>query len=103
MEPASITTAGIGILAIARLHVDRLVRLAMNSVVNRVFRCRHKRLSRPVAPVRRRGVPQGETYVVCLDCGGQFAYDSLAWRVGRPLLNQQQPFAQTKRDAKSAT
>ena len=31
------------------------------------------------------GVPHGRTYVVCLDCGKQFAYDLQEMRVGRPL------------------
>lgn len=55
------------------------------SVLNRLFPCGHKHLSRPVAPIRKHGIPQGETYVVCLDCGQQFAYDSKEWKVGKPL------------------
>jgi hypothetical protein len=31
------------------------------------------------------GVPHGETYVVCLDCGKQFSYDLHEMRVGRPI------------------
>jgi len=30
-------------------------------------------------------MPQGESYVVCLDCGRHFAYDTLQMRMGEPL------------------
>ena len=57
----------------------------IDSVVNLLFRCSHRRLTRPVTPVSRAGVPHGQTYVVCLDCGKQFSYDLAEMRVGRPL------------------
>jgi hypothetical protein len=57
----------------------------IDTVLNLLFRCPHRRLTRPVTPVSKGGVPQGETYVVCLDCGKQFAYDMQAMRVGKPL------------------
>jgi hypothetical protein len=51
-----------------------------------VFRCRHRRLTRPFTPVKKGGVPLlGKTYVVCLDCGQQFAYDLETMRVGGVL------------------
>ena len=56
-----------------------------DAVVKRLFHCGHKHLSRPVAPVRKHGISQGETYVVCLDCGQRFAYDSQQWKIGAPL------------------
>jgi DNA-directed RNA polymerase subunit RPC12/RpoP len=59
----------------------------IDSVLNLLFRCSHRRLTRPVTPVSKAGVPQGQTYVVCLDCGKQFAYDFLKMRIGRPLEN----------------
>ena len=31
------------------------------------------------------GVAHGETYVVCLDCGKQFAYDLHEMRIGKPI------------------
>ena len=31
------------------------------------------------------GIPQGQTYVVCLECGKQFAYDVDEMRIGKPL------------------
>ena len=57
----------------------------IDTVLNLMFRCPHRRLTRPVTPVSRGGVPHGDTYVVCLDCGKQFAYDLKEMRVGRPL------------------
>ncbi len=57
----------------------------IDTVLNLLFRCPHRRLTRPVTPVSRAGQPHGETYVVCLDCGKQFAYDVREMRIGRPL------------------
>jgi hypothetical protein len=57
-------------------------------VLELLFRCRHKNITRPVAPVRKRGVPQGDSYVVCLDCGQQFAYNAREWLIGKPLPPQ---------------
>ncbi len=59
----------------------------IDSVLNLLFRCPHRRLTRPVTPVGRRGGPQGQTYVVCLDCGKQFAYDFDHMRIGKPLAS----------------
>jgi len=50
-----------------------------------VFRCRHSRLTRPVTPVFKPGEPQGQTYVVCLDCAKRFSYDTRAMKMGRVL------------------
>jgi len=57
----------------------------IDSLVNLLFRCSHKRLTRPVTPVSRDGKPHGDTYVVCLDCGKQFRYDLQEMRIGKPL------------------
>jgi hypothetical protein len=56
------------------------------SVLSRLFLCAHKHLTRPIAPVRRHGAPQGGSYVVCLDCGQRFAYDAKQWKIGAALL-----------------
>jgi hypothetical protein len=55
----------------------------IDTVANLLFRCPHRRLTRPITPVSRPGVPSGETYVVCLDCGKQFAYDWKTMHLGR--------------------
>jgi DNA-directed RNA polymerase subunit RPC12/RpoP len=57
----------------------------IDTVLNLLFRCSHRRLTRPVTPVSIAGLPHGETYVVCLDCGKQFAYDMKQMRIGKPL------------------
>jgi DNA-directed RNA polymerase subunit RPC12/RpoP len=61
----------------------------IDTVLNLLFRCPHRRLTRPVTPVSRTGVPHGETYVVCLDCGKQFAYDTREMRIGKPIETSQ--------------
>jgi len=57
--------------------IDRLLDL--------LFRCSHKRLSRPVTPTSARGSPKKSTYVVCLDCGKHFAYDLQTMSVGKQV------------------
>jgi hypothetical protein len=57
----------------------------IDTVLNLLFRCSHGRLTRPVTPVSKAGVPAGGTYVVCLDCGKQFPYDLNEMRIGKPL------------------
>jgi hypothetical protein len=43
-------------------------------MLNLLFGCRHRPITRPITPVHTAGTP-AETYVVCLDCGKQFPYD----------------------------
>ena len=50
-----------------------------------LFGCAHRRLTRPITPVSKPGVPSGETYVVCLECGKQFAYDWNRMRIGKAI------------------
>ena len=57
----------------------------IDSLLNTLFRCPHRRLTRPVTPVNKHGEPHGDTYVVCLDCGKQFSYDLKQMRIGKPL------------------
>ena len=57
----------------------------IDTVLNLLFRCSHRRLTRPLTPVGRAGVPHADTYVVCLDCGKQFSYDLKEMRVGKPI------------------
>jgi hypothetical protein len=57
----------------------------IDTVLNLLFRCPHRRLTRPVTPVTKAGVPHGETYVVCLDCGKQFSYDLREMRIGKAI------------------
>jgi hypothetical protein len=57
----------------------------IDTVLNLLFRCHHKRLTRPITPVSKAGVPDGDTYVVCLACGKQFAYDWNEMRIGKSV------------------
>jgi hypothetical protein len=50
-----------------------------------LFRCPHRRLTRPITPMSKPGVPSGDTYVVCLECGKQFYYDWEQMRQGGPV------------------
>jgi hypothetical protein len=42
-------------------------------------------LTRPFTPISKSGVAHGETYVVCLDCAKQFAYDFETMRMGKAI------------------
>ena len=57
----------------------------IDNVFNLIFRCRHKRLSRPVTPLDSGGGPEAVTYITCLDCGGRFAYDTHEMRMGKRI------------------
>jgi len=57
----------------------------IDSVLNLVFRCPHRRLTRPVSPVTKAGQPHSQCYVVCLDCGKQFEYDLNAMHIGKAI------------------
>jgi hypothetical protein len=59
--------------------------ILIDTVLNLLFHCGHRHLSRPFTPLGERGVPQGETYVVCLDCTKQFAYDLKEMRIGKAI------------------
>ena len=54
-------------------------------MLNLLFRCSHRRLTRPVAPVTKAGQPHSQSYVVCLDCGKQFEYDLKEMRIGKVI------------------
>jgi len=57
----------------------------IDTVLNLLFRCSHRRLTRPVAPITKAGQPHSQSYVVCLDCGKQFEYDLTEMRMGKPI------------------
>ena len=52
----------------------------IDTVLNRLFNCPHRHLTRPFTPSNHAG-----TYVVCLDCTKQFAYDLEHMRIGKPI------------------
>jgi hypothetical protein len=57
----------------------------IDTLLNLLFRCPHRRLTRPVAPITKVGQPHSQSYVVCLDCGKQFEYDLNAMRIGKAI------------------
>lgn len=57
----------------------------IDSLMNTLFRCSHRRLTRPVSPVSKAGQQHGQAYVVCLDCGKQFEYDIQEMRIGKAI------------------
>jgi hypothetical protein len=61
----------------------------IDSVLNLLFRCPHRRITRPITPVSKAGVAHGDTYVVCLDCGKQFVYDLQKMRIDKPVQSSE--------------
>jgi hypothetical protein len=61
----------------------------LNSLLNSMFRCAHRRTTFPLTPARKAGFsasnPRHATYVVCLDCGKEFGYDWSEMRRGQPV------------------
>ena len=57
----------------------------IDTVLNLLFRCPHRRLTRPFAPITKSDQPHSQNYVVCLDCGKQFEYDLKEMRIGKAI------------------
>ena len=57
----------------------------IDTLLNLLFRCSHRHLTRPVAPITKAGQPHSQSYVVCLDCGKQFEYDLNEMRIGKAI------------------
>jgi hypothetical protein len=57
----------------------------IDTIANLLFRCSHQRLTRPLSALTKTGQPHGQPYVVCLDCGKQFAYDVREMQIGKPI------------------
>ena len=58
-----------------------------DGLLNRLFGCGHQKLSRPITPVDKTSSDPAITYVVCLDCGQQFHYDTVQMRIGARVSN----------------
>ena len=58
-----------------------------NTLLNTFFGCSHLKTSFPLTPRRKLGNKDGrtETYVVCLECGGEFAYDWNEMQILKPV------------------
>lgn len=60
----------------------------LQSILNALFSCTHQRTTFPLTPGRKKMAPSAtrlNTYVVCLDCGKEFAYDWDGMRIGQPV------------------
>lgn len=57
----------------------------MARLLDILFGCRHKHLTRPITTVHRPGTPAGLVYCSCLDCGKKFHYDVATMKVGAPV------------------
>jgi len=60
----------------------------LRTFFNALFGCTHQRTTFPLTPGRKTAAPSAArlgTYVVCLDCGKEFAYDWQSMRVGEAV------------------
>jgi hypothetical protein len=67
----------------------------LHSIFNSLFGCSHQRTTFPITPSRTPsqknaglatpGIARTGTYVVCLACGKEFAYDWESMRIGQPV------------------
>ncbi len=55
------------------------------SILNTLFGCSHSRTTFPLTPGHKKATPRTGMYVVCLDCGKEFAYDWDGMRIGQPV------------------
>ncbi len=66
----------------------------IQSILNVLFGCSHRRTTFPLTPGRRNtafsAAPANRhgTYVVCLDCGKEFAYNWDDMTVGEPVTSR---------------
>jgi hypothetical protein len=62
---------------------------------NALMGCTHSRTTFPITPARKVGFStSGQshgTYVVCLDCGKEFAYNWADMRIGEPVVADAAP------------
>jgi hypothetical protein len=54
-------------------------------LLNFLFGCRHRHLTRPITPVNADRVPEGQPYVVCLGCTRKLAFDPAEMKVGKVI------------------
>jgi hypothetical protein len=62
-----------------------------HNFLNSLFGCSHQRTTFPQTPGRKNTAPSATrsgTYIVCLDCGKEFAYDWEGMRIGRPVTDR---------------
>lgn len=63
----------------------------LQSMMSSLFGCGHQKTTFPITPRRKYASssavtgPHSGTYVACLDCGKEFAYDWKSMRIGEPM------------------
>ena len=63
----------------------------LQQLIDALFGCSHQRTTFPMTPARVEGkicairAARAGTYVTCLDCGREFAYDWKAMKVGQQV------------------
>jgi hypothetical protein len=55
----------------------------MSSLLGMLFGCSHKRTTFPLTPTRKS--KRSGTYIACLECGKEFAYNWKEMRMGNPV------------------
>ena len=66
----------------------------LQSLLNSLFGCSHQRTTFPLTPGRKPsgpavlGATRNGTYIVCLDCGKEFAYNWTEMQVGAPVTER---------------
>jgi hypothetical protein len=58
----------------------------IGGMVNLLFGCRHRKITRPITPVHKIHEEPEPTYVACLECGKRLHYDLDNMRVGKPVV-----------------
>jgi hypothetical protein len=69
----------------------------LNSLIGSLFGCSHKRTTFPLTPGRNAsasGTTRTGTYIACLDCGKEFAYDWKTMQVGDQVTSGPRPSPQ---------
>ena len=68
----------------------------IQSFLNKMLGCSHQRTTFPQTPSRKTGATQtpgatrNGTYIVCLDCGKEFAYNWSEMRMGQAVTSRVQ-------------
>ncbi len=66
----------------------------LQSIIDRLFGCSHQHTTFPLTPARKAaghtasGAARNGTYVACLDCGKELAYDWDEMRIGQQVPPQ---------------
>jgi hypothetical protein len=66
----------------------------LDSLMNSFFGCGHQRTTFPITPKRNSAsgpATRPGTYVACLDCGQELAYDWKSMRVGKAMKSPAAP------------